>query len=135
MSLHFLLTISSNESAKTAIKQLTNQPTPWSRVLLEKPTDPQLVTRNLTVHYLVYKCSLLVPTLKHARPVPTLPPYLAHLISISIPSTENILLKVISTLRFPAKSLCALLISPTRVTFSGNPICLNFILSKNTHHA
>ena len=99
---------SSSPSApiKMRRQQLTNQSTQWSRVLLAKPTDPWLAKRNLTVHYRVHKCPLLVPTLNHVRTVPTLPPYLAHLISISIPSNENTLLKVISTLCIFRPKLC-----------------------------
>jgi len=70
---------------------LTNQPTPWSRVLLEKQTvsksrnlPPFYVTR-LKVHYRVYKNPSLVPILMQIDPVHTFITYFSKIHSNIIP--------------------------------------------------
>jgi len=87
------------------IDQLTNQLTPWSRVLLEKLTVTQLVTSALS----------------HMNPVHIFWSYLSKIHS-------NIILPPMSrSSRFLTKILCPCLIFPVRATCTTHPILLDLI--------
>jgi hypothetical protein len=73
---------------------LTYLPIPWSRVLLEKLTVPQLVKKSLAfygaqeVHYRIHKNLLLVPVWNQIKQLNTLSSYVINIyfkILLSIP--------------------------------------------------
>ena len=109
--------------------------TAWSRVLLEKPTGPQLIKKFLAfygkkVHYRIYKCLKPVPIFSQTNPVHAPHPtsWISILIlsfnwSLSLPSCHF-------PLDFPIKNLYTLLLASINATCPVHLILLGFITRK-----
>jgi len=113
--------------------QLTNQQTPWGRVLFWEANShsasqeiPQLLW-NVKVHYHIHNNLSLVPILSQINPVHTLPSYAPKIHpNINLPSTLRSS-EWSFPFRFPFKIVYTFLTSPIRATCLAHLIPLDLI--------